>query len=178
MTVHPHSRGEQRGRPASRLRPPGSSPLAWGTVSGETNDPIADRFIPTRVGNSLVGVQSTGESPVHPHSRGEQCPRRSGGSDVDGSSPLAWGTDSSSVGFILYHRFIPTRVGNRCGGTGRYRYVPVHPHSRGEQAVVSSLVTPLAGSSPLAWGTVCNKRWVREFDRFIPTRVGNRLGRA
>ena len=52
--VHPHSRGEH----SARLRPvsftDGSSPLAWGTLARPYRSDRSCRFIPTRVGNTLL----------------------------------------------------------------------------------------------------------------------------
>ena len=56
--------------------------------------------------------------------------------------------------------------------------MPVHPHACGEQSSVNDTRIPIPGSSPRVWGTdrCQDARGTRS--RFIPTRVGNRSGRA
>ena len=49
----------------------------------------------------------------------------------------------------------------------------VHPHARGEHIAVRPDASPVAGSSPRAWGTWQRSSHSRAPGRFIPTRVGN-----
>ena len=173
-TVHPHSRGEQfhpvsprtticgssplawgtGNRPPSRAPTSGSSPLAWGTGYLAIIQVFDERFIPTRVGNSLMSRYWNKGQSVHPHSRGEQ---------VRDLPADAWNS-----------RFIPTRVGNRSGPRTCGRERPVHPHSRGEQPSPPRPLASPGGSSPLAWGTGVGGERYKFSCRFIPTRVGNR----
>ncbi len=151
--VHPHSRGELSKHLGRFSSSSGSSPLAWGTPSLHQLDGNLERFIPTRVGNSLFAKNSGGPSMVHPHSRGELRITDLESIPRDGSSPLAWGTlllDPEGKGV---QRFIPTRVGNSRSGRSRPSGIPVHPHSRGELFSGLSSFVISSGSSPLAWGT-------------------------
>ena len=54
ITVHPHSRGEHFSLVLRTGRAGGSSPLAWGTHDQAMPDATKRRFIPTRVGNTLL----------------------------------------------------------------------------------------------------------------------------
>src|SRR5208337_189538 len=71
-SVHPHARGE---RDFSQSHPPmvrGSSPRTWGTHARHDECHTLPRFIPTHVGNAVIGFVLFHESPVHPHARGER----------------------------------------------------------------------------------------------------------
>ena len=69
--VHPHVRGEYR--PAGDIGGShgGSSPRAWGILSGSAAERAHPRFIPTCVGNTTSRQSSSATVPVHPHVRGE-----------------------------------------------------------------------------------------------------------
>ena len=115
VAVHPHSRGEHSEPLLAASQAAGSSPLAWGTQQTVTARGGGQRFIPTRVGNTLR--------------------KEKDGLDRFGSSPLAWGTLTGSYVALAWGRFIPTRVGNTNTGPRNRRPRPVHPHSRGEHTV-------------------------------------------
>ena len=131
----------------------GSSPHAWGTALVMAYSSGAVRFIPTCVGNSQSTHHPNEPAPVHPHMRGEQkqfCQMFFQGS---GSSPHAWGTVEKMRIFFVYPRFIPTCVGNSWSSAANAVRPPVHPHMRGEQAVITRHDCTTRGSSPHAWGT-------------------------
>ncbi len=56
-SVHPHRRGEHRGRSGTLPFATGSSPQAWGTHIGHAESDVIARFIPTGVGNTLPSGQ-------------------------------------------------------------------------------------------------------------------------
>ena len=89
---------------------------------------------------------------VHPHSRGARTSRSVIISSQKGSSPLAWGKDRMDDAGTPQLRFIPTRVGQGCGGCLWFVLLGVHPHSRRARSK----------------GLLPGCRW----SRFIPTRVG------
>ena len=91
--VHPHERGERDAWPPASAIIAGSSPRAWGTVSGLEVCASVWRFIPTSVGNGSRATERTSHSAVHPHERGERLPLLFKLVKVPGSSPRAWGTD-------------------------------------------------------------------------------------
>ena len=73
VTVHPHVRGEHRQLMMSAARYDGSSPCAWGTPAAGRAGVVADRFIPTCVGNTRYTIAIRSRSAVHPHMRGEHA---------------------------------------------------------------------------------------------------------
>ena len=92
---------------------------------------------------------------------------------LDGSSPLARGTqDLDRLGYVA-DRFIPAYAGN----SWRLRYscglVPVHPRLRGE--LKAKLYPELCqdGSSPLTRGTPSASPIIQFIIRFIPAYAGN-----
>ena len=55
-----------------------------------------------------------------------------GASEVNGSSPRAWGTPAMLAKWGAIYRFIPTGVGNTRPWSWASTRWPVHPHGRGE----------------------------------------------
>ena len=89
---HPHVRGEHPISMKPKPHPAGSSPRAWGTLSGKEVGRMRRRIIPTCVGNTPGKL-----FPTLPH---------------PGSSPRAWGTLSGKEVGRMRRRIIPTCVGN------------------------------------------------------------------
>ena len=110
---------------------------------------------------------------VHPHMRGELPDRGIFYRAARGSSPHAWGTVTLEDKARLPGRFIPTCVGNCRAGSNHSRYIPVHPHMRGELSPERPQYMNAHGSSPHAWGTGSLSGGHVVFLRFIPTCVGN-----
>ena len=131
--VHPHWRGEHITMIARKPPLIGSSPLAWGTFYTLHAYRPGARFIPTGVGNMEQVQSDTPHRAVHPHWRGEHTNYHSFLVDLNGSSPLAWGTFLFRFIPPPLDRFIPTGVGNMWEPWTENHYI--------------------AGSSPLAWGT-------------------------
>ncbi len=93
--------------------------------------------------------------------------------DQGGSSPRPWGTRGWPNRFSRVRRFIPTPVGNTQKGAKSSRWVPVHPHARGEHCDWNRGKRQRGGSSPRPWGTLNRLFAFLENPRFIPTPVGN-----
>ena len=91
----------------------------------------------------------------------------------DGSSPLARGTPTRSLGRSGVGRFIPARAGNTGAGRHRHTPPPVHPRSRGEHPPRLEARKRKYGSSPLARGTLPEAIGADAVHRFIPARAGN-----
>ena len=172
-SVHPHGRGEHAHRDRDGDRNHGSSPRAWGTRIARRQEDIANRFIPTGVGNTGPARPCHRWSAVHPHGRGEHILRLVRHVDEHGSSPRAWGTRGEGPARDHDGRFIPTGVGNTRRSRPRAPSVSVHPHGRGEHLQQQSEEEQEHGSSPRAWGTLERGALVRQAQRFIPTGVGN-----
>ncbi len=149
----------------------------WGTRSRRPGAVWRRRFIPTGVGNACTSWGPTSTPTVHPQGRGERHADHCSVHTAIGSSPRAWGTHTDILAVLPAVRFIPTGVGN-ASRPGRARgEVPVHPHGRGERGGKAALDQVAVGSSPRAWGTRNRHQRPDVGGRFIPTGVGNALGR-
>ena len=172
-SVHPHARGERRmgGDPWARLN--GSSPRPWGTHFVAPHSLDHPRFIPTPVGNAVGAPCAVRTGPVHPHARGERPSSPGTMSAASGSSPRPWGTLRPVPAEDVESRFIPTPVGNAPFNVVDTGGSTVHPHARGERAVLREHGHDDDGSSPRPWGTPKRRRLSDTKRRFIPTPVGN-----
>ena len=111
--------------------------------------------------------------PVHPHASGERFDQSKRIASCAGSSPREWGTRQGLNLFVVFRRFIPTRVGNAAIFMRDLSAPTVHPHASGERCCVPAAFRHCRGSSPREWGTQVNPGCWRFRRRFIPTRVGN-----
>ena len=93
-TVHPRECGEQKNKPATAVKPRGSSPRVRGTVIPDSDFVAKVRFIPASAGNRTISRLALFESPVHPRECGEQESRSIMAAWSDGSSPRVRGTGS------------------------------------------------------------------------------------
>ena len=171
--VHPRSRGEHTRRASPSSSRTGSSPLARGTLPAHRREPVPDRFIPARAGNTIWKAMMRTPSTVHPRSRGEHRRCQHSAVSCSGSSPLARGTLIKRATVSDIARFIPARAGNTVRAPPANSDQAVHPRSRGEHSRSEAGRRAPDGSSPLARGT-------RDFAtadlgerRFIPARAGN-----
>jgi hypothetical protein len=74
-------------------------------------------------------------------------------------------------------RLVPTCVGNTPRDLRSPGLVPTRPHVCGEHSWRNSTGVRSSGSSPRTWGTRDQPPNERHVLRFIPTHVGNTLGR-
>ena len=92
---------------------------------------------------------------------------------LDGSSPLARGTqDLDRLGYVA-DRFIPAYAGNSRKRIPGCDALPVHPRLRGELAIAESQKFMDDGSSPLTRGTPSVSTLNSDCGRFIPAYAGN-----
>ncbi len=133
VSVHPHARGERGRRRVDPDRVGGSSPRSWGTPLHHRESLFPFRFIPTLVGNAMIGELILRPTPVHPHARGERPVADPLHPSQVGSSPRSWGTRDPVIRGPHLLRFIPTLVGNARPITAAMLKWPVHPHARGER---------------------------------------------
>jgi len=125
-------------------------------------------------GEKGLGGYLLGNSPDHPHVRGEKklsgnrwlCPV--------GSSPRAWGKVGQLKHMRRTGRIIPTCVGKSVRMFGRASVPTDHPHVRGEKARPVIIHRLFCGSSPRAWGKVRPCEIIRVTVWIIPTCVGKR----
>jgi len=152
-TVHPHACGEHFVSLCSGPCFAGSSPRMWGTLLWPVIPAVANRFIPTHVGNTGPGPSRSRLPPVHPHACGEHLSSSIFNASCAGSSPRMWGTRVNSRTSQSHCRFIPTHVGNTLCRAAGLRRTPVHPHACGEHGTATGWDRREVGSSPRMWGT-------------------------
>src|SRR3990172_7286095 len=75
-------------------------------------------------------------------------------------------------------RFTPTRVGTTTPHPNSRRYIPVHPHARGDDGVHRTPCASKSGSPPRAWGRPRRIPTHVDTSRFTPTRVGTTASTA
>ncbi len=112
LSVHPHERGEYVILNDTEPWKGGSSPRTWGIHEKIPVFGINRRFIPTNVGNTILGNTFSAISSVHPHERGEYTSPGPFQIVANGSSPRTWGIPGTKKAQIGRLRFIPTNVGN------------------------------------------------------------------
>ena len=110
--VHPHVCGEHASKSAKRRIKSGSSPRMWGTQRYPVSQSRDYRFIPTYVGNTVVGPSGCVPHTVHPHVCGEHDILTNLYHCTTGSSPRMWGTLLVRGIVRDLEWFIPTYVGN------------------------------------------------------------------
>ena len=130
--VHPHACGELGKSLRGREIQTGSSPRMWGTRLFSRIHDIAQRFIPTHVGNSRLPDRYAAGGPVHPHACGELVGPQGHLAFKRGSSPRMWGTLLTVFSRSAIGRFIPTHVGNSRSYSSSDWLSAVHPHACGE----------------------------------------------
>ena len=69
-------------------------------------------------------------------------------------------------------RFTPTGVGTGSITTPANQNLPVHPHGRGDWALVGQKPSAVCGSPPRAWGLAYQEPACYPIERFTPTGVG------
>ena len=118
----------------------------------------------------------TRPAPVHPHGRGDNLAHCQISTSKTGSPPRAWGQCLRGGYVTSPERFTPTGVGTisstvicSCGRT-------VHPHGRGDNAVLRLLGDLENGSPPRAWGQWRSGGRSGGLFRFTPTGVGTMTG--
>ena len=176
-SVHPHVCGERINSLFAPVEDTGSSPRVWGTPLPTKAPTYPARFIPTCVGNAFHVPSVRLDGAVHPHVCGERDSESVFVLQHTGSSPRVWGTRSAFTLQSLSGRFIPTCVGNAWPREIRGITRPVHPHVCGERWGFAWWISGRSGSSPRVWGTQTERIPAPTPTRFIPTCVGNALGR-
>ena len=131
-SVHPHACGEYEWRKPANDFAIGPSPRVWGILVQWSPSHVRHRSIPTRVGNTLAGLERFTPIPVHPHACGEYRDVLSPPLPSAGPSPRVWGIRRA------------------------YRYDQandtVHPHACGEYVATCEHSKRRVGPSPRVWG--------------------------
>ena len=157
--------------------PPGSSPLARGTLLQRCGDALDTGLIPARAGNTGLSSGSGLCAGAHPRSRGEHGCGVLLVSVGGGSSPLARGAQLMSQPHRTASGLIPARAGSTSVGGARRDFSGAHPRSRGEHVVFTVSHSPATGSSPLARGARTVHKWCLAWFGLIPARAGSTAAR-
>ena len=132
VRAHPRSRGEHMDLLGILLVAWGSSPLARGTPTVRAPVFRPAGLIPARAGNTCFRLSVRLASRAHPRSRGEHSGHESVGCHLEGSSPLARGTQEIIEDDKYCLGLIPARAGNTGYGFCGADHAWAHPRSRGE----------------------------------------------
>ena len=167
-------RGEQLTAPPRWAKRLGSPPLARGTGGMSARPQPIAWITPACAGNSRRAQNLRCAVGDHPRLRGEQNGLICGFLPLEGSPPLARGTGEYHRRYLHAYRITPACAGNRMRRTFALPSVGDHPRLRGEQLLIALCIHPVAGSPPLARGTVTG--WGTTFweVRITPACAGNR----
>ncbi len=153
--------------------PGGLSPLARGTPPLRSSTRSISRFIPAGAGNSRSILLALFRLAVYPRWRGELCIKTSVKNFAVGLSPLARGTRTRDAPRFVGTRFIPAGAGNSHHDARATRQGSVYPRWRGELRRKRMRSPMVIGLSPLARGTLLQRRTADGLARFIPAGAGN-----
>ena len=174
--AHPRSRGENGGRPASRTRRMGSSPLTRGKPCCSLTTLVSIGLIPAHAGKTWPWPRPCRLRGAHPRSRGENI-KSARGSVIDwGSSPLTRGKRAASDEKPARGRLIPAHAGKTPRWSPRPPGRPAHPRSRGENQKAAIEEQKGKGSSPLTRGKRPRLGLVGHQRRLIPAHAGKTGG--
>ena len=173
--AHPRSRGENSPCTTSWLIRLGSSPLTRGKRHGVVVVVGFGGLIPAHAGKTFwLGTRLTSNS-AHPRSRGENPTRSTARTASTGSSPLTRGKRAVVFPLAGLAGLIPAHAGKTSTRRTRTSERAAHPRSRGENAVIDTLIADRAGSSPLTRGKP-NQRPLRcRASGLIPAHAGKTL---
>ena len=168
-------RGEQISIPHKSCCIVGSPPLARGTDALCIPAPRGTGITPACAGNRLVSFFCLHLRWDHPRLRGEQILPIRRGNVIQGSPPLARGTEYCTPVSVSTYRITPACAGNSRKPTAATYPVRDHPRLRGEQCFVLHLPARTEGSPPLARGTAHRKHVTADQGGITPACAGNRL---
>ena len=174
--AHPHSRGENVNDVGAALAARGSSPLTRGKLLDGAQEVPELGLIPTHAGKTAPYLRPISPYRAHPHSRGENQPRRAARLHVWGSSPLTRGKPGVPGDSGQGHGLIPTHAGKTGAGHEYHDSCEAHPHSRGENGWASHPWRTDQGSSPLTRGKLLVGAGDNLAGGLIPTHAGKTRG--
>ena len=172
---HPRLRGEHMLAAVLAAWWLGSSPLARGTRRVHPRRGRACGIIPACAGNTPGCHTSASGSRDHPRLRGEHTFIWYPHYDGTGSSPLARGTRDLRVAGEGAAGIIPACAGNTSRSAPSCRGTRDHPRLRGEHGSSGGSEAAVAGSSPLARGTLPSGSEMNDDPGIIPACAGNTL---
>ena len=148
------------------------------TIILVTHNTALAGYIPTRVGKTIILVtHNTALAGYIPTRVGKTLNECLTFGFQSGTSPHAWGKLLSSGRFCRNQRYIPTRVGKTrfivVSDVLGVRYIPTRV---GKTPINQPFTLSIFGTSPHAWGKRHPAAEIRCLQRYIPTRVGKTGG--
>ena len=144
----------------------------WGSRESRHPYGYARRSIPTCVGQPPATLRQRTQTWVYPHVCGAAYSRRDHLDIGTGLSPRVWGSLPSVIPFLVFHRSIPTCVGQPLYRAIKHRATRVYPHVCGAAAQLACGRKSRVGLSPRVWGSRESIGGQQGFTRSIPTCVG------
>ena len=166
-------RGEQGSGDSTPNKPPGSPPLARGTVRLFCPVSAVSGITPACAGNSVKRNRRRCLDGDHPRLRGEQAIFSAAAISGAGSPPLARGTAGRRIQNARRFGITPACAGNRPRRRHFCRIQQDHPRLRGEQISPDKFSEPALGSPPLARGTAPIHPDANGIFRITPACAGN-----
>ena len=111
----------------------------------------------------------------HPHVRGEDAKKNGGFNPKKETPPRAWGRLFYGRRYVMRSGNTPTCVGKTPTPTARPSSSGKHPHVRGEDSHVGTILAAYLETPPRAWGRL--SIWLANayIDRNTPTCVGKTM---
>ena len=111
-------------------------------------------------------------SPAHPRSRGENVTTVTKARAIEGSSPLTRGKRQKWSVVRIARRLIPAHAGKTAFTDDADLSRAAHPRSRGENSLLTPMLSDKYGSSPLTRGKPGIDSLVNGGGRLIPAHAG------
>ena len=156
--AHPRSRGENIECRPECDADDGSSPLTRGKRSRAWSPTPTPGLIPTHAGKTRRICGMGTRNWAHPHSRGENDSLPGCTSGWEGSSPLTRGKPRPGRVPGPPPRLIPTHAGKTSWPSSAPPESPAHPHSRGENPLMTLTLTAAGGLIPTHAGKTMVRR--------------------
>ena len=151
---HPRMRGEHTYSAVAPWPQVGSSPHAWGALSGLRPVVVDVGITPACAGSTRSSPCGASPRGDHPRMRGEHAELLADLYTRKGSSPHARGARGSFSHAINSGGIIPACAGSTRPSTATCCSTGDHPRMRGEHKAATTLPTAMPGSSPHARGAL------------------------
>ena len=172
MTAHPRSRGENLSPSSWSHCRRGSSPLTRGKRIAKIAKRALGRLIPAHAGKTISSSRMYQNDAAHPRSRGENLSVRSPVASDSGSSPLTRGKPSHQARRNRGPGLIPAHAGKTRCLSRSTKCLRAHPRSRGENSLLTPMLSDRYGSSPLTRGKPGLIKASFWYIRLIPAHAG------
>ena len=130
----------------------GSSPLTRGKLHEQANLVANAGLIPAHAGKTAACLPQGSDREAHPRSRGENRAGVTSSQTRAGSSPLTRGKLELPAGPCRRVGLIPAHAGKTTVADSRAERTWAHPRSRGENSLLTPMLSDKYGSSPLTRG--------------------------